>query len=273
MAQQITDIQNEMLAEKANHPELTRLNSSSNTSIWRLWMFITATIIYYFETVMDLFKADVQNLLNNSVYGTDAWWINKLYQFQYGDTLSFINNIFQYALVDAGKQIVQFASITSLNGVLQIKVARANAGLPNALTQAQLNGVISYCNQIQPSGIRFGVQSMAPDTLKLTANIYDDASGDISLIQSAVEVAINAFLNHKNVSNFNGVLYINQLIDAIQGVPGLVGNKVDMVYLAAKNGPGSYAQFTSSYQPQSGYFTIDPAFPLNKQITYIPFLA
>ena len=271
MAQQISDIQNEMLAEMANHPELAPLNSTSNTSIWRLWMFITATIIYYFETVMDLFKADVQTLLNNNIYGTNIWWLTQLYNFQFGDTLAFINNVFQYAIIDATKQIVKFASITTINSVLQIKVAGSNGGSPSALTQTQLNGVISYCNQIQPAGIRFAVQSLSADSLNLTANIYYDASADLAVIQPAVEAAINNFLTAKNTTNFNGVLYINSLIDAIQAVQGLVGNKVDIANIAAKNGTNPYVQFSSSYQPQSGYFIIDPAFPLKTAITYIPY--
>jgi hypothetical protein len=269
MAQQISDIQNEMLAEMANHPELAPLNSTSNTSIWRLWMFITATIIYYFETIMDLFKVDVQNLLNNNIYGTNAWWLTQLYNFQYGDTLAFINNVFQYAVVNTANQVVEFASITSVNGVIQIKVAGLTGGQPSALTQAQLNGVISYCNQIQPAGIRFAVQSLAPDNLKLTANIHYDPLADITVVQPAVEAAINNFLVAKNTTNFDGSLYINKLIDAIQAVPGLIGNKVDIVYIAAKNGSGTYLQFTSSYPPQSGYFIIDPNFPLSTSLTYL----
>ena len=272
MAQLVTDIENEMIAEMANHPELSSLNSTSNTSIWRLWMFITASIIVLFEQVMDLFKTDIQNIINNNQYGTDGWWYNQMLAFQYGDLLVFQNNIFKYAVIDPAKQIVSFCSITSLNGAVQIKLAGTSGGQPVVLTSDQLNGVISYCTQIQPSGIRFAVLSLSADLLNFKGNIYYDASADLALIQPAVEAAITNFLGANNVNNFNGTLFVNKLIDAIQAVPGVVGNQVDVVSIAAKNGGSDYTTFTSSYPPESGYFMIDPAYPLSSTLTYIPYL-
>jgi len=273
MAQIITDVENEMFTEKALHTELDALNSESNTAIYRLWMYVTAAIIVFFEEVMDLFKSDVQAIIDNNQYGTDDWWKKKILAFQYGDLLVFLNNIFQYAVIDPTLQIVQYCSITSVNGVVQIKAATSVAGQPGVLGTDQLAGLVSYCSKVQPSGIRFAVLSLAADLVKLYGNIYFDAAADIAIVQPAVELAITNFLAVNDPVNFNGTLYVQKLVDAIQAVPGVVGPQVDILSIAAKNGGSDYTTFTSSYQPESGYFMIDPAFPLSATLTYLPFVA
>jgi len=126
---------------------------------------------------------------------------------------------------------------------------------------------------VQPTGIRFALLSTAPDLLKFYGNIYYDPSADITVIQPAVEAAIKAFINSKNNYNFDGTLYLNKLVDAIQAVPGLTGNQVDITSIASQNSGGEYAEFTSSCQPESGYFIIDPAFPLSNTLTYLPYVS
>jgi hypothetical protein len=230
-----------------------------------------------------LFQANIQSIIDNNQYGTDPWWYNKLLAMQYGDMLVYLNNIYQYAVIDPTKQIVGFCSINSLNGIVQIKVATNNAGVPGQLSTDQLNGVISYCSQIQPSGIRFSVLSLPADVLQFIANIYYDASGDITVIQPAVEAAINAYLSSLNAivtsaagapitKNFDGSIYVDKLINAIQAVPGIIGPQVAITSISAKQGTNGYTAFTSSYQPESGYFIIDPAYPLANTLTYIPFV-
>jgi len=275
MSQSVSDIQAEMIVEKANHSELSPLNSTSNTSIWALWMFVTATIIVFFEQVMDLFKIDIQNIINSNQYGTSEWWQGKMLAFQYGDLLAFTNNVFQYPVVDTSAQIIQFCSITSLNGMVQIKVAGSSGGVPTALSNDQLNGAIAYASEIQPAGIRFAMLSLSADLLQLNANIYYDASGNITTIQNAVVAAINTFLTTNNTGNFNGTLYVNSLIAAISAVPGLMGNKVFINSISAKNGGSDYTNFApiGYYQPESGYFMIDPAYPLSATLTYLPFVS
>ena len=283
MAQTTGEVQAEMDTEQAAQAALVTLNSTSNTAIYTLWKYITATIIVFFEEVMDAFQTDVQDIINNNQYGTDPWWYGKLLAFQYGDLLVFLNNIYQYAVIDTTKQIVGFCSINSLNGIVQIKVAANVNGQPGVLSADQLNGVISYCSQIQPSGIRFSVLSLPADVLKFIGNIYYDAAGDITVIQPAVEAAVNNYLANLNTvvtsaagapitKNFDGSIYVDKLINAIQAVPGIIGPQVEVITIAAKNGGSGYTDFTSSYQPESGYFIIDPDFPLANTLTYKPFV-
>jgi hypothetical protein len=275
MARTTQQINDQIITVKDATPELSDLDSVSNSAIWRLWIFLTAQLFNYLEVLWDQFKAVIQAIIDNNQYGNDQWWYKKIIAFQYGDLLAFINNIYQYPVIDASKQIVQFCSITSNGGKVQIKVAGSVAGHPAVLSVDQVAGLLAYCKTIRPSGIKFTVQSLAADSLKMYLNIYYDASGDIDVIKAAVKTAIQNYLLNLNtptpngVANFDGTLYINKLTDAIQVVPGLIGNQVDVLQIAAKNGPDAYVNFTSSYYPKAGYFMIDPDFNLDDTINYI----
>jgi hypothetical protein len=272
MARTTQQIQDQITAVKDATPGLDALNSVSNSAIWRLWVFLTAQLFNYMETIWDKFQTVIQAIIDNNQYGNDPWWQRKVLAFQYGDLLAFINNIYQYPVIDPSKQVVKFCSITSNGGKVQIKAAGAVAGQPVVLTSDQVAGLLSYCKNIRPSGVKFTVQSLVADDLKMYLNVYYDAAGDINVIKAAVKAAIQNYLsnlNNINAGTFDGTFYATSLTDAIQVVPGLIGNKVDILQLAAKNGPDAYTVFTSSYQPKAGYFMIDSGYPLDTTINYI----
>jgi hypothetical protein len=276
MARTAEEIQDQILTEKDSRVELTSLDSTSNTAIWFLWIVITSNVLAFFERLMDLFKAAIQAIQDSKQYGTDEWWFDIVTAYQHGDLLAFINNIYQYPVIDATKQIVKFCSITTLGGKVQIKAAASAGGQPIVLTIDQINGLIDYLEQKRPAGSRWVVQSLQADTLKIFGNVYYNASGDINIIKPAVIAAIQSFLLNLNTAsstetnrNFDGTLYVNKLIDAIQAVPGVIQNQFDLLQISAKNGADPYEVFTSSYQPKSGYFMIDPDFDLNNTLTFL----
>ncbi|HEY0175210.1 MAG TPA: baseplate J/gp47 family protein [Pedobacter sp.] len=203
---------------------------------------------------------------HNNQYGTLTWWYNQVKGYQHGDLLSFINNVFKYPAVNVDKQIIKYCSVTDNGGKVQIKVAKQSGNEPVVLTADEINGVIDYVNDIRPAGTQITVQSLAADLVRLRLNVYYNANGDITVIQPAVELAITSYL--ANIQ-FDGIFYINRLIDAIQAVPGVNNDQVEVLEAAAQGSGDAYVVFTSRYAAKSGYFKIDPAFPLSTQITYI----
>lgn len=269
MARTKQEIKDQIIQQKNNAPELTGLNSVSNTAIWNLWVDLTVTVIFLFERLLDLFKADIQSIINSNQYGTDQWWYNQVKGYQHGDLLVFLNNVFQYAVINPSKQIIKFCSITSQGGKVQVKVATSASGQPAVLDANQINGLIDYLEEIRPSGVQFVVQSLQADILKIYLNVYYNASADITIVKPAVEAAIMAYLENLNTTQFDGTLYVNRLIDAIQAVTGVVNDQVEVLSISAKNGADPYQAFTSRYQPKSGYFNIDPDYPLEVTINYL----
>src|SRR6185312_15248244 len=111
-------------AEKENYTELsglqptidnsqtllTDITSTSRVARWRIWIWCVAACAYAVEVLFDVFRADVENIIANSRYGTLPWWVATCKMFQYGDTLVFINNAWNYAVIDPTKQIIAMAS-------------------------------------------------------------------------------------------------------------------------------------------------------------------
>lgn len=269
MAQSISDIETQILTEKANHTELDGLNSTSTVAIWRLLVTVFATVVVLFQQVMDLFKSDIQTIINSNDYGTDPWWQQKILAFQFGDVLSFINNRFQYAAVNPANQIVAYVAISSVGGRVQIKAAGSSGGVPAVLNNTQFNALLAYCQQIRPAGVRFTLISLAADTLKLYLNVYYNAQANLATVQPAVEAAINSYLATLYTTRFDGSITVDGLINAVQAVPGVAGPQCEVLNVWAKNGANPYVQFTAAYQPLSGYFEVDPAYPLSATINYI----
>jgi len=266
MARTIEVIKQQMLDEKATQTALASLTSVSNTAIYSLWIFIQATIIHYFEALQDVFKAEVQAIIDLNQYGTKQWWFNSAKAYQHGDLLQFINNVFKYPTLDLTKQIVKYCSITDLGGKVQVKVAKQSGSEPVVLTIDELNGMVDYVNDIKPAGTQVTVLSLAADLVKIRLNVYYNANASLEIVKPAVEAAITAFL--ANIQ-FDGILYINKLIDAIQVVPAIVNEQVEVLEAAVKGSGDPYVAFNSKYAAKSGYFKIDPDFPLSAQITYI----
>ena len=94
------EIYSQIIAEKGNYAELDELNSTSNVSTWRLWAYVSAFFSKATQELFNTFKVYVENVFAQNQPGTLQWWLKKIREFQYGDTLDFINGIFQYQLID-----------------------------------------------------------------------------------------------------------------------------------------------------------------------------
>lgn len=266
MARDTQTIYNEAVAEKQAQTELSELNSPSVTAIWSNWLILFARLIHLFEIKVDGFKAEIQNIIDNNQYGTLQWWALRAKDYQYGDLLQFINNHYIYPVVDPTKQIVGFVSITDERGIVKVKAAKKINDLPQQLSTSEAAGLLSYCQQIRPAGTRIAVESLPADVLKTHLNIYYNAQIDLATLKANVE---SAFVGYLNNLEFDATFYVNKMIDAIQLVPGVIKDQVEVLDISAKQGTDPYAQFTSKYQAKSGYFKVDPDFPLSATFNYI----
>lgn len=268
MAQSIEDIYQEILVEKTNKPELNTLTSPSNVAVFKLWAYVMAVIHHLQQIIFDLFVSEVTEIADRKQYGTKPWWAEKIKEYQHGDLLQFINNIFSYAVIDDTKQVVKLVSVSDERGLVKIKAANLIAGVPTQLTVNQVNGLQDYAEEIRPAGTRIIVESLQADVIKFYLNIFYNAAADLPVVQAAVEKAILDYLAIPSL-DFDGMFYVNKLIDAIQAVPGVTKEQVVIVNIEAKNGADPYAQVTSKYQAKSGYIMVDPAFPLSSTINYL----
>jgi hypothetical protein len=266
MADSIETIESNIDAQILAAPALVNLNSTSNVAKYKVYRSGIAFILNLFERQQDDYQTNIETIVEQKQFGTDPWWQETMLAYQHGDLLQFINNVFQYPVIDPTKQVINLCAVSGSRGVAVLKCASLVDGVPQPLTDDQIAGALSYAQEQRPCGIDPVVQSYPADLLKLYLNIYYNAQGDLPTIQGFVEAAITSFLTKLD---FNGVLYINALIDAIQAIPAIIDDQVFVTQVAAKPSGGAYINITSSYQAQAGYFVIDPDLPLSSTLTYI----
>ena len=284
MARELTEIYNELVAEKNTFTTLnglqpaiddsqTLLNDLSTTSkvaIWRLVFFVVAVGIWTHENIFDLHKAEIEALAAEFIGGTVEWFQFECLKFQLGDTLQFINQKFSYPIIDETKQIDDRCAIDEVAGQLRIKVAKLDPTLPVPLSTPELNAFKAYVDEIKFAGVNVFVTSGIADQVRLTMKVVYNplalsATGE-DIDNPGVFPVEDAITAHVSNLPFNGVLNLTSLTDSVQAVGGVV----DPILLTidAKFGALPYAAVVENYKADAGYLEIDPAFPLNTSITY-----
>lgn len=264
MARTIDEIYQAILAEKDNQPDLAELNSPSNTAIYKAWAYVIAVGHYILENLWDLFRQEVEDIAAAAAPGTLKWYAQKVLEYQHGDVLVFKDNVYQYDPVDESKRIVKRVSVNDGGGLVKVKAAKLSGQTVVVLSQEEIDGLTDYLEQSRFAGTALFVQSLNPDKIRMSLEVYYDAQTGLTSLKAAVEAAI---VNYINTIPFDGIFLRNKLIDAVQAVEGVIDVKV--VDLFAKVGTNPYVAIDRAYQAVSGYFEIDPAYPLSTNITYI----
>src|SRR5690606_13952315 len=126
--------------------------------------------------------------------------------------------------------------------------------------------LLSYAREIRPPGTRLAVESLPADKLKTRIRVHYNAQIGLATVRQQVE---STYVNYINNIIFDGIYYINRMIDSLQSIPGVIDEQVEVIELAVKQGTDPYVQFTSKYQAKSGYFEVDPDWPLSNTIEYV----
>ncbi len=306
MARSIPVIYNQLLQQKNSQSALSGLTSTSQVSIWNLWLWITAVSQNLFEQLCDLFQANIEATIANAAVYTPQWIVSKLQQFQYStsvpqnvvlDTANFTIN---YPSVIPAYQLISQASVQiNANRSLTIKVAGGSPlapvyTLPGGV--AIYDSIISYINTWMIPGTQYTLVSLAPDIVYVFAQVYYDASYS-GVISGNMQTAINNYLAS---IPFDGTFNVSGLEEAmlnVSGVEDVVLNNVWVqtnaeytgyplpssptypwtygTYLVQSNLPTVLPTLVNRYwQTYAGYATAVPSgnanYNLSKTITYIP---
>jgi len=292
-ARTISQIYDALIAEKQANTELNALQpniddsqtllqdltSTSKVAIWRLTYFVVAVGIWFFENILANHTVAIEAKRLELVTGTDRWYAEQSKLFQLGDTPVWDGNQYNYAVEDTDKQIISFSAAITEGQILIIKVAKDDgSGFPEKLTTSELTSFTTYINDYKLfSGTLSTIISDDPDDLKVEANVtYDPLilNSNGSLISDPtsypVEDAINAYIAELD---FNGVLRVTSLIDAIQSATGVKNSVKCTLVEARKNGASTYndilATSLQEYNTYAGYLLIDSSFTLRDNLTYI----
>ena len=184
MARTTKEIYDEMVAVKANQPELVDLTSTSDTALWKLFLFIPAMSISVMEQLGDLLKVELDYIRSTTPSNTRAWWVDRMlnfYQFN-TDTDKGVLKIGTdfipfYTTPDEASQIIKFCSVTQTQDSrrVNIKITKADgAGLPEQLSASEFNSVEEFVNKMKGAGLLTNVVSLPADEAVVLGNVYFD---------------------------------------------------------------------------------------------------
>lgn len=232
MARKIATIKEAIRVEKNNYPVLAPIlfaeEGGSKVGILNNIADVVSININVFEQLQDAYKSELEQIALNAIPGTSAWIKSKVEEFQY-DTVTaqyiqLVDLVPVYQSVDTTKQIIsRVAVIESGNGVVVVKVATSEP--PVALSAPQKTSLEQYLDIIMPAGPTITVSTALADKLYVGANVYYDGQFAGS-IQSDVNAAIN---NYLAALDFNGVVYVSKIQDAIQAVAGVKDVQLTLV--------------------------------------------
>jgi hypothetical protein len=265
MARTIQEIQTEILATKATQPELAILSSNSQVSIWRLWVYVVAASIWTVEKIFDRLRLDIDAINAANVIGSEAWYVERAYEFQYGDIPVIVEGRLVYDTINLDNRIIKRASIVRLgnenaNAIVKVATIDDQTNELRALTQIEITAFNGYIRSLMFAGSFIGTRSLPADFLRLYAKVYYNAIYPLPELQIRVANAVNEYI--ANVP-YDGKFFLIKLIDAIQNVEGV--SDVELINFNGRpDSQGSQWQPTQRiYITQSGYAKIkDDEYPL-----------
>ena len=256
------------------HLELTEFQNSSKMSVLDAITWTTSACIWAFENIFDVFKVDIAKDLENRINGTPAYYANALLKYQAGDDLEMNEEgtSFSYATIDETKRIVSKVAYSEVSQdgfydkQLLLKIATGDAGSYEQIGQDDLVKIRAYINQIVFAGTSLKIVSRKGDILIPRVTVYHDGAVTNDEVFDNIATSLNEFIAKMD---FNGVVYAQKVVDAIQSVEHVVDVYVDSeatdhqgIFVAQHNddnhlievASGSYEKKIDRYFiPNSGY--------------------
>lgn len=221
MARSLTEIYTTSKEVRDKYLELSEFHNSSKMSIIDAFTWVTSACVWVFETVMDTFKIDLAKELQNRVNGTPPYYANALLKYQSGDELVMNDDgtSFSYNQIDEDKRIItkvsysEYASDNFYDKILLLKIASGKAGAYTQVGDNELLSIRSYVDKIKFAGTNVNVVSRNGDILIPRVTVYYDGAVGEDEVYKNIEDSLNDFISN---IDFDGVIYVQKVIDAIQ---------------------------------------------------------
>lgn len=248
MARSIAVIKQQIIDAKNAEPGLSGLNSTSQTSLWNLWAFITAVAINLHEQLWDIFKSEVEDIAAKVVPGTAEWLRARVFEFQYEENnpqeINLIDFLPRYPTINPDLRIITNCSVSQSGNKVLVKVAKKVGTTLGPLSSNEIGALRTYIDKIKFSGTNIVASSTEADRIQVIANVFYNGQFSLEVMKSRV---FDAIRNYFSSLSFDGVVYTAKIQDAIQAVPGVV----DVVVINIV--PRSADQAAVAYNPESNF--------------------
>jgi hypothetical protein len=279
MARTIEEIYNSLNQAKANMQELhafvvdnkpgytldnaetllADLTSQSKVAIWRIWLWLMAVASWMIEVLFDRHKEEVENIITSKRPHTLRWYAEESKKFQYGYSFEWLGETFGYAADQPAARIITYASASEAGDKVRIKVATGERPDIKPLPVPQLAAFIDFWAKWKDAGVKLEIVSLPADEIKVNMKIVRDRmvldSNNKLLRDSAINPVENAIAMFGAGLEFDGLLRISKLLDAIQSAEGVIDVQINAAW--HRPAGGTWETINMSVMPASGYFSLD----------------
>ena len=261
MARSISEIQNAIIADIQADTTLGALNSPSATAIWRLWTFVIATAIHVHERFMDIGIETMETIARDAVPGTPGWLQRRVLEFQYDeDNRQFVteqpDGSVGYTTIDESLRIISRCAVVETESAVVVKVAKGSDTL-GKLNINKLNALRDYIDKIGFAGVVIRSESLDADIFKIDVEIIYSGQYLRDTVQAAIVTALKSYLANLSIDNFNGTVVREQVVDAIQQVPGVYGIDTQGLKMWGQRSGQSFEVIDRLYNSDAGYLEYD----------------
>jgi len=247
---------------------LSDINSGSKVAIWRLWLWIMAAGSWIVESLFGVHQGEIDAALESKAPHTLRWYADETKRFQYGYPMIWSGNFFYYDPVIPEAQIVTYATAREQGGKVIIKTAKNSGANKEALSTLEKAALVEFWNKWKDAGVKLEVVSLPPDAVKVTMTIVRDRlvldAINRLLRDPSVYPILDAINHFSDNLEFDGVLKLSALVDAIQAAEGVVDIQLNAAW--HKPAGGTYALIDMSIDLVAGYFVFDE---ISSNIQYI----
>lgn len=240
MSRSVSQIYAEAVATRNNYLQISPLNSGrseSKLSVINVMTYVMAVLIHSYEVLLDIFQLQIAQLIADRACGTPAYYAKMAKYFQYNsdtesmDELVYDDSVFQIKFKtydESHKIIAKSAYQYDVEQGLVLKVCKTNTnsteneggGIYTRLSDNELTAFKNYMDEIKFVGAKIFCRSTFGDILSINAKItYDNLYIDE---EQALENVKTALVNYIKQLDFNGFVYYQSVIDAIQNAEHIV---------------------------------------------------
>lgn len=221
MARTLSEIYSFAKECRKQYLELTEWENDSKMSILDAITWVQSSCIWAFENIIDVFKIDLAKDLQNRINGTPGYYANALLKYQSGDELEMNDEgtAFSYPTIDETKRVITKVAYSESvqenfhDKLLVLKIATGNPGAYQQIDSDEMVAIRAYVNQIAFAGTSITIVSRKGDVLVPKFTVYYDGAITEEEVYTNIENSINQFIADLD---FNGFIYTQKLIDAIQ---------------------------------------------------------
>jgi len=237
------------------------LSSGSKVANWRLWLWIMAVGSWLVENLFDLHKKEISSILEQKQPHHLRWYAEESKKFQYGFALVWKDYRYQYETDEPQARIIKYAAASEQNGKVLLKVAKEVSGQKTPLTLQEKDIFAQFWNRWRDAGVKIEIISQAPDVVKVHLTIVRDrlvlASDNTLLRDPSVNVIDQAIDTFSQSLEFDGILRLSALVDALQAAEGIIDVKLSQAW--HKPSGGEYSEVDMQVTSVAGYFVLSKA--------------